>query len=204
MNKFENAYHEWVEGGCIVPERSVPEAVKWYLLLHYASEYGIDTLVETGTAVADTITHVYDSFRRIISFELSKDYFDVACRATQHLDNVELHNTSSASDEFRSVVDSLDAPALFYLDAHFSGTGTGMDFNLKTPTVPVREELEVLVGSEIDHVIVIDDARLFAGQEFYLPDCEYPSIEDMLAIVGERYNISHVADAFVLEPLESK
>lgn len=202
MNKYKDHYEEWVKEGSIVPKTSVPTEVKWYLLCDFADRYNLSTLIETGTAVGDTITHVADRFDRIVSFEVMRTYFDVALVNTMDLGHVELINASSVGAEFCQVVQVLVTPSLFYLDAHYSGEGTGKDFSIETPTVPIREELLVILGSELDHVIIIDDARCFKDEEFHSDEyLGYPSADEIQELVNGRYVLSHIADAFVLEPI---
>lgn len=201
MNKYKADYDRWVRGGSSVPRISVPPEVKWYLLWEYADKYDLSTLVETGTATADTIVHVADRFDKIISFEIMRTYFDVALTNTMHLDQVTLMNASSTGPEFRKLVGELDRSSLIYLDAHYSGENTGKDNSIATPTVPIREELTVLMGIPVNHIIIIDDARCFKGEAFHLDEYrEYPSAVELQQLVDGRYTLSHVADAFILEP----
>ena len=192
--KFKQAWDNWQKNP-VVTQRSVPEEVKWAIITSYPNKF----LVETGTAVADTILHVHEFFDEIHSFELMETYFDVAKRNTAGLKNVFLHNSSSADEQFAFIVSTLDAPATFYLDAHYSGEGTGKDLNLETPDVPVRQELKTILASPFDNVIIIDDARCFSGESEWSSDyVGYPTAEEIQDIVGDRYILQRVADSFVL------
>ena len=205
MFDYFKEYQEWVDEGSVVTERSVPEEVKWYIICYYAKAYDLKVLVETGTAVADTLLHVHENFDFMFSFELMTTYFNVAAVNLRYanVEHVQLFNCSSASPEFRSVVWNAGQPQLFYLDAHFSGEGTGSDSSLDTPDIPVREELEMIVNHSPfkNNVIIIDDARCFKGQAFHSEKyAGYPSMEELNEIVEADYRIHHEADAFVLTP----
>lgn len=206
-NPFVTDYEAWVENGSIVPQRSVPEAVKWFLILECAERFHLRRLIETGTAVAETTIKVAPYFDKVVSFELMPTYYEVAVRNVKeaNLGNVTLVNESSAGGTFKRVVESLTSPTLFYLDAHFSGEGTGKDPNIDTPEVPVREELAVITSSPYPHVIIIDDARCFDGEEFHSDEyAGYPSMNDIAYFVGNSHDVERIADAFVLTPKETQ
>lgn len=201
MSEFRADFLAWVDAGLETPKESVPEEVKWGLLLELAEEYHLRTLIETGTAVGDTILHIQNHFEEIHSFEIMGTYYEVAVRNTEGLSHVILYNSSSASSEFRDLVNKQPDPCLIYLDAHYSGEGTGKDLTLITPDVPIRQELDVILQSNVDHVIVIDDARCFKGEAFYTDEyLGYPSRSEIQDQVAEFYDVAHVADAFVLHP----
>jgi len=201
VNKFQREYDKWVGRGSPVPRTSVPTEVKWFLLWDYADRYNLSTLIETGTATGDTITHVQERFDLIVSFEIMRTYFDVALANTIDYDHISLINASSTGPEFRALVEGLNHSALIYLDAHYSGENTGLDKTIGTPTVPIREELSIIMGATQDHVVIIDDARCFKGEAFHSDEYrEYPSADDLQELVEGRYQLTHVADAFVLEP----
>jgi len=68
-----------------------------------------------------------------------------------------------------TIVSSLTEPALFWLDAHYSGPSTaqgGLD-------TPVRRELDIVLGSNERHVVLIDDARAFGTEK------DYPTLEEI-------------------------
>jgi len=198
-NPYKVSFDEWESAGAIVPGRSVPEEVKWFVLLNEAEKNNHDTLIETGTATGDTLLHVYSFFNKIYSFELMQTYYEVAKRNTQNISHITLFNESSAGEQFASLINSLTGPALFYLDAHFSGEGTGQDNSLETPDVPVREELTIILESPYKHTIVIDDARVFQGEEFHSEEyAQYPSMEEIARFVKSKYTVRHEADSFIL------
>jgi hypothetical protein len=205
MSDYKQEYEQWKEDGAIVTKRSVPEEVKWFLILDYAKRFNLDTLIETGTAVADTLIHVGHQFENIYSFELMETYWTVAKQNLQEA-KIDAHvfNESSAGQSFINLVKTIDQPALFYLDAHYSGEGTGSDPSLSTPHVPVRQELKVITTHSPynnRNVIIVDDARCFKGQEFHSDEYSgYPSMEELQEIVKGTHIVTRQADAFVLTP----
>lgn len=66
----------------------------------------------------------------------------------------------------------------FWLDGHYSGFETAKG-DLETP---VSSELESILRSKINHIILIDDARLFTGKN------DYPSVEELKNYVLSKKN----------------
>ncbi len=53
---------------------------------------------------------------------------------------------------------------LFWLDAHYSGGDTA---HAKDCETPIKEELKTILNDNPKHIILIDDARLFVGENDY-------------------------------------
>ena len=73
------------------------------------------------------------------------------------------------------VLKDINKPCLFWLDAHYSGGSTAKG---QTNT-PVIDELECILNHKNgnEHVILIDDARLF------VPENDYPAVEEIKNLV---------------------
>ena len=75
------------------------------------------------------------------------------------------------------VIKELTAPALFFLDGHYSGDITARG----DKETPVLEELGALLSDgRFEHVVVVDDARCFTGQN------DYPTLDHLKTFVAER------------------
>jgi hypothetical protein len=62
------------------------------------------------------------------------------------------------------ILDTLDHPALFWLDGHYMGEGTGR----AQEDSPVKAEVAALLRHAVrGHLVLIDDARLFTGRDGY-------------------------------------
>lgn len=73
------------------------------------------------------------------------------------------------------IVEALDAPALFWLDGHFSDGVTA----LGDAVTPIEDELAVVLDqSQPAHVVLVDDARLFVGAG------GYPTLDRIRALVS--------------------
>ena len=159
----------WRQTGRPVPP---PHAFKQLTIASYGRVFGLAALVETGTYLGDTVEAQRKRFGKVVSIELSPDL----CRAAQarfaHKRNVTILEGDSA-DLMGSVVAQLTGPALFWLDGHYSA-GVTAHGNLDTP---VQRELEIILGTTDDHVILVDDARCFGSGD-------YPTLDAVRALVG--------------------
>lgn len=152
----------------------VPHAVKQNNIRKYQETYQYQVFVETGTYLGDMVEAQKDRFRRVISIELGKDLHQKALQRFENDPQVTLLQGDSGM-LLKEVIKNMDEPALFWLDGHFSsGITAKSDKN-----TPIVEELKAILGSSINHGILIDDARLFTGKD------DYPSIDEICFIVKE-------------------
>ncbi len=167
-------YKKWSSKGKPEP---VPHFVKQMVVLEYAAKSGIDIFIETGTYLGDMLKAVKRRFDMIYSIELSEEYFNRAKRKFQRHRHIEIFQGDS-TDVLPMLVSKIERPALFWLDAHYSSGKTARG---KKDT-PIIEELKTIFDSKISgHVILIDDARCFTGEN------DYPEIEDLKAFTVEKY-----------------
>lgn len=128
------------------------------LVLWARDTLNIQTFVETGTNRAQTSVWAAEHFVKVVTIEGQESLYRAAVAAHGHLPNLEfLHGDSRAL--LGPVLEKLNEPALLWLDAHWCGEGT---FG-PTAECPLLEELERVNRSRPDHVILIDDARLFVA-----------------------------------------
>ncbi|ACL64007.1 conserved hypothetical protein [Anaeromyxobacter dehalogenans 2CP-1] len=91
-----------------------------------------------------------------MTIEASEALFAKARASLAPIENVEVVRGDSR-EVLRRIVPALPAPAVFWLDAHWSGGetyGAGDE-------CPVLEELGIVLGAPVEHAVLIDDARLF-------------------------------------------
>jgi len=144
-----------------------PQAYKQKLVRELARKYRMRTLVETGTCYGNMVAASMGIFDVIYSIELFDDFYEQNQRRFARFPKVRLRHGDSAV-ELPKILDELREPALFWLDAHYSGTGTGRA-DLDTP---IEAELREIAARGIPgHVILIDDARDFTGEN------DYPTVE---------------------------
>lgn len=157
---------QWRLGGSPVPP---PHVVKQDILLRYQKQRRFRTFVETGTFTGEMVAAMRPHFERLISIEMAPAIYETARRRFAGDSHVHLLLGDSGS-LLPQVVETLDHPAMFWLDGHFMGGSTaraGIDS-------PVKAELASLLGHPTrGHLVLIDDARLFTGAD------GYPTIADL-------------------------
>jgi hypothetical protein len=163
---------EWRKSGAPLPP---PHVLKQQVVRDYAARFGLKTLVETGTFKGDMIHGVERHFAEVHSIELGRELYDDARERFAGLPHIHLHLGDSAS-VLPEVLKSLRAPALFWLDGHYSEGITARG----SKDTPIVEELAAIYRhNPTGHVILIDDARHFTGQG------DYPSVETLRTKAGE-------------------
>ncbi len=168
---------EWVNAGKQVPP---PHVVKQEAVRKYQKEYSVKTFVETGTFRGEMVYAQRNYFDRIISIELSEELHRISSKRLSSLHNANLIQGDSA-EVLNKIITEIDEPAIFWLDGHYSGFETAKG-ELVTP---IKRELDIILGSKQDHILLIDDARLFNGEN------DYPELKEIEArVLSEKNNYS--------------
>jgi hypothetical protein len=151
-----------------------PHAIKRRIIREYAEKFGAKYFVETGTFMGDMTSAMTPLFERLYTIELSDFFFQKAvARFAPHPKVRPIHGDSAK--ELERLVPECDRCTLFWLDAHWSG-GTTARGDLDSP---VSDELGAIFRSnEANHVILIDDARDFRGEN------GYPTVDQIRARVA--------------------
>lgn len=169
----EKEYRNWLKNGRPVPP---PHVVKQKVVEQYARRFGLEVFVETGTYLGEMVDAVKDSFKLIHSIELSDELYDRACSKFAEFGHISIHHGDSAKVLPR-LINEIDRPCLFWFDAHYSA---GVTARGKKET-PVEDELKAIFHHPVDgHVILIDDARCFTG------DNDYPEMAQVRSFVSEQ------------------
>ncbi|GCL40005.1 hypothetical protein SR1949_51370 [Sphaerospermopsis reniformis] len=166
MYHYYKKYVQWRFDGCPVP----PAIVKHWAIKHYASKYRIKTFVETGTYMGNTIQAVSRNFRRLYSIELSEELYQNARFKFANQPHISLYQGDS-SVVLPQIIENIEEPVLFYLDAHYSGGITSCG----DKDTPILTELTNILNHPLkhQHIILIDDARCFNGSN------DYPDLSDL-------------------------
>ena len=145
-----------------------PHIVKQMAIEEYQKKFNTKILVETGTYLGDMVEAQRNRFKKIYSVELSKKLFQRAVKRFNPYSHINIINGDSGI-VLNKILPEIDTPALFWLDGHYSEGITAKG----TKECPVAEELEAILKSELPHIILIDDARLFNGTH------DYPTIDEI-------------------------
>ncbi len=156
-----------------------------------------NVFVETGTFLGETAAWAAGFFDSVYTIEAAKELYLQASKRHTRLNNVKFLNGESQAI-LAEVVAQIDQPALFWLDAHWSGGPTwGSD-----QECPLLEELAVICASSLDHLILIDDARLFLAPppSPHKPE-QWPDIGQICKILGlARRRVAIVEDVIIAVP----
>jgi hypothetical protein len=130
---------------------------------HRTKIIGNCALVETGTYLGRMLSKAAPYFDEVYTIELDQALFERAKRNFGHLKQLTCLNGDS-SEVLTEFLPKINLPCVFWLDAHYSGGVTARGL-LDTP---IRKEIEAIMRHPIkNHVILIDDARDFSGNNDY-------------------------------------
>ena len=155
-------------------------AVKHQTLIQTAREYGLPILVETGTFRGDAVARVEHAFERIYTIEVDDALYEAARKRFRQSSKIEvLHGDSVVVLE--QLMNSIDRPALFWLDAHNKWSIDGWQDHSDSP---ILEELAHISDATAHnaHVILIDDVRCFGATG----SPGYPSLKEVCELVASR------------------
>jgi hypothetical protein len=164
-------YARWIkEGKPFPPARKVKER----MIDTYRKLTGYETLVETGTYRGDMVFAQLKKFKKIYSIELDNWLYSEAKKRFKSFSHVNIVQGDSGKvlDE---IIKELEAPAIFWLDGHYSGGITA----LGEKSTPIFEELKIIFSTKLAHALLIDDARLFTGNG------EYPTIKELKTFIHQ-------------------
>jgi hypothetical protein len=140
-------------------------------------KYNTKTYVETGTGIAECLTHANKfDFNKLYSVELDEDLAREA-RLKVTNENVEIINDYSTNGLKNNILPNLpkDESVLFFLDAHFPGA----DFHkisyeesitqYKEESLPLKLEVDIILENRdiTNDVFIIDDWFLYQPELTY-------------------------------------
>lgn len=179
-------YWRWCQEGRSVPPTHV---VKQMAIKSYARRFGTKAFVETGTYLGEMTFAVRNLFDEIHTIELSAELCRRAERRFARYDHIHVVEGDSAK-RLPEVLAKIDQPCLFWLDGHHCGA---LSAQAESDT-PIWDELRDVLGHPVkEHVVLIDDARLFTGEN------DYPTLRDLKeAVLRDRPDLEcEVADDII-------
>lgn len=165
----------WIERFRPIPP---PHLVKQSVVKEYAKRFSLETLVETGTYLGFMVRSTKDTFKRIYSIELEEYLYRRAAKKFSRYDHITILQGDSG-EVLARLLATLGEPCLFWLDAHHSSGATFKTGKGEVLT-PILSELGHIFShaKAKDHVILIDDAREFTGEN------DYPTISRLRELVS--------------------
>jgi len=115
--------------------------------------------IETGTYQGDTIFECSSFFKKCYTIELKPEFFEQVVRKASvlNISNTTFVCGDSAKEIGTILNQELFSSVIFYLDAHWSSGNTARG----SLDCPVLEELKLIFKHPGQHLIIIDDFRLF-------------------------------------------
>jgi hypothetical protein len=170
----------------------LPAFVKRSIVKRHLLDFGLQTLVETGTQYGDTPWFFRDELSEIWSIELSPALADLTRQRFRKYPHIHIVQGDS-SDRLPEIIPQLKTPTLFWLDGHYSSGVTARG----TLDCPIYAELQAVFSiCRQRWVVMVDDARLFGAETDYptlkelanfirgaLPEVEFTVEHDMIKIV---------------------
>jgi hypothetical protein len=154
--------------------------------------------IETGTGLGISTAILADIFEEVISIELSPELHEAARVALSDRTNVRL--VCGESSKELPLVDEVEAPTFYFLDAHWSAGRTAG----RESECPLLAELAALIPRRASTAVVIDDARLFSSPPPPPHDpAQWPTlieVEVQLARLNPDFEVSVVEDQIVAVP----
>jgi hypothetical protein len=143
-----------------------------------------EVFIETGTYMGDTIEYLKNDFKQLFSIELNEDLAAKAVKRFNNESNIRIVQGDSAT-QLASILSNIQSPVAFWLDGHYSSEFQSGDEYIVTgkgeKDTPVMEELiQITQHSVKNHVILIDDARLFNGHD------DYPTKQQVSEFVKQK------------------
>lgn len=172
--RHKRDYHKWVSSGMPIPP---PHSVKQMTVKAYARIHGITVLIETGTYLGEMVGAMKHVFNRVYSIELGDELYQKAEKKFSR----DLHVSILHGDSTKvlpGILEQIKIPCLFWLDGHYS---SGVTARGEKETSVIEELTHILSHPVKEHLILIDDARLFTGQN------DYPTLEELQVLVLDTY-----------------
>jgi len=172
QRRLRRKYHRWVRSGAVLP---LPNWGKQRVVIEYIHRFAPAVFVETGTYRGKMVYAVMPHVRAIYSIELDPTHYRNAHRRFAGYRNIHIRQGQSG-EVLPEIMKEIQQPCLFWLDAHWSG-GSTAKADLETP---IMEEMECILNHPLAerHVLLIDDARCFTGQN------DYPTLQGLEQRIG--------------------
>lgn len=153
---------------------------------------GYEVFVETGTFVGNTTLQMSKLFAQVHTVEVDLALYQAAKERLSSEPGIACH-LGNSSDVLPTILAGLKHPAIFWLDAHHSGGFTGYSGK----ATPIEEELRLIFSHPVkEHIILIDDARIFMGID------SYPTVRQLHNFVSRNsaYQLRMLDDVIRIYP----
>ncbi len=152
---------KWERNGSKPP---MPNFGKLQVVIEYIKKFSPAIFIETGTYKGKMVYAVMPHIKEIYSIELDETHYRNAQKRFAGYPNIHIIQGQS-NKVLPELLRNVSKSCLFWLDAHYSGGSTAKG---ETNT-PIMQELNCILNHKAveNHIILIDDARCFAGENDY-------------------------------------
>lgn len=170
----------------------LPPEQRRQILREYGQRFGLRVFIETGTNDGGTPWELKHDFDKLYTIELGeKPWLEALDKFALHQHVVCLHGDSATV--LPAVLVTVDQPALIWLDGHWSGGDTARG----SQDTPVLVELQAIFETGRDHVVLVDDARLFDGMPLHAEQPGWPHIDEVRKLAAENGYTYELADDII-------
>jgi len=145
------------------PPSGMPFQERIQIITLYARARTPSVFVESGTLRGDTLAAVRQEFTALRSIELDHSLYEAAVERFKGDEKVSIYQGDSGT-VLKDVLATIVAPVVFWLDGHYSGSGTAKG----SQDCPIWSELDAIIsrGNQRD-IVLVDDARLYGRRLSY-------------------------------------
>lgn len=158
--------------------------IKQATLYSIGSKFQSKTFIETGTFLGEMMSALRNQFEELYSIELDPQLAKNAKQTYSNFPQLNFYEGDSSLilDDIISSIQHKRNP-IFWLDGHYSGGETAKG-DLITP---IRRELSQIAENSaiIQPLVLIDDARLFNGEN------DYPSLKEISRHIEKLFPEHH-------------
>lgn len=170
----------------------LPPEQRRQILREYGQRFALRVFIETGTNDGGTPWELKDDFDVLYTIELGEKPYREAVQKFKDYPQVSCLFGDSAA-VLPGVLFIIDQAALIWLDGHWSGGDTARG----SQDTPVLAELEAIFATGRDHVVLVDDARLFEGMPLHDEQPGWPHIDEVRKLAGENGYFFELEDDIV-------
>jgi hypothetical protein len=154
--------------------------------------YVNDVFIETGTYYGETAKIATTlGFKKVITIELQEHLQKIAKQTCNGL-NIDFYLGDSPRI-LNDILPKIDSKITFWLDAHIDNCNIIENITPNIRKCPLIEELEIIkTSSRNDHVIIIDDIRLFGANGYWGEKINLKNIIDMIKNINDEYTITTI------------
>lgn len=158
------------------------------LIMKLRDLFDVQTFVEAGTYQGGTTSWAAKQFAHVLTIENSQILYEQTKQKYQDISNIDFL-FGDTRNCLKELVPTLDKPAIFWLDSHWCG---GESYG-ESDQCPLIEELNIINQSSVEHILLIDDARLFLAPPPLPNDLKYwPPIDQVIDAIKENFSDRYI------------